>query len=383
MKGLYIYDTESDGLAGKSIAPEDHMTHFHVMHFKEYGKNNYFTFLDFKHPEFKEAKEWLCQKVEETGCTLNLKDLSEFPTWVESVPSAIGCQNQFGFDLLAIAEQFGMESTMFPETIGKARVRLFDTLSMSRALYPDRPLPFGCPSKVKDPNGGKAKTIGSHSLEAWGYKLKNLKVQIDDWKRLPLWKYCSRVWEDVIINELQWQALVKEMQDGKDKGVDWRVPLQRCAKADWLMVLQEQQGVCFNEDLAWKLLDTIDDHMERIEREVEPQLPLRDVPEAERPNFPKDPFNQDGSINHHGWNYAKKVLGYTLNDEYFTHIHPPKTAFKRDGTLSKNGWNYCQKMGVEDENLMPQFIRDMSAKTSTLKPLPEDQMLKLRSQLEN
>lgn len=379
MKGLFIYDTEADGLAGKSVAPEDHMTKFHVMLFKEYGVDNWKIFLDHQHPEFEEAKGFVKGK----GVNLEIFDFKDFPCWVESEPLAIGCQNQYGYDLLAIAEQFGMKSTMFPESIGNKAIRLFDTLSMSRALYPDRPLPYGCPSKVKNPTGGPAKTIGPHSLEAYGYKLKNLKVTIEDWKGLPLWKYCDRVWQDVIINELQFQFLVKEMNDGKDKGVDWRVPLQRCAKADWLMVLQEQQGVCFDYKGAEILLGRIDKHMESLELEVEPILPLRDVPESERPNFPKDPFNKDGSINHHGWNYAKNVLGYTLNNEYFSHVHPPKTSFKKDGTLSSNGYKYCMKMGCENEDLMPTFIREMSHKTSTLKPLPDNEMLKLRSQLEN
>lgn len=379
MKGLFIYDTESDGLAGKSIAPEEHMTKFHVMLFKEYGKDNWNIFLDHSHEEFQEAKDF----VEAKEVNLTIRDLEEFPEWVENEPEAIGCQNQFGFDLLAIADQFGIESSMFPETIGKKRLRLFDTLSMSRALYPDRPLPFGCPSKVKDPAGGKAKTIGPHSLESWGYKVANKKVAIEDWRGLPLWKYCDRVWEDVIINELQWKALVKEMQDGADKGVDWRVPLQRCAKADWLMVEQEQQGVMFDQEGAWKLLHTIDKDMENVESIVEPQLPLRDVPESDRPNFPKEPFDKDGNISHWGWKYAENVLGYELNKEYFEYVAPPKTAFRKDGTISKHGYNYCMKNGVEDENLMAHFIREQIEKGNTLKPLPKDQEFKLRSQLEN
>lgn len=379
MKGLWIYDSESDGLAGKSIAPEDHMTKFHVLYFKEYGKNNWVAFLDLKHPEFKEAEEFLLKK--ETN--LRIKDLSEFPSWVEEEPEGIGCQNQFGFDLLAIANEFGLQSTMFPESIGNKKVRLFDTLSMSRGLYPDRPLPHGCPAKVKNPLGGPAKTIGSHSLEAWGYKLANLKVAIEDWRGLPLWKYCDRVHEDVIINELQFKALVKEMQDGVDKGVEWKIPLQRCAKADYLMVVQEQQGVVFASKKAEALLKIIDEDMKNIEDRVEPTLPLRDVPKADQPNFPVKPFDQSGNISYHGWNYAKNVLGYSLNQEYFDYKAPPKTAFKKDGKVSAAGFRYCVNHGVENELDMKLFINQQREKGNTLKPLPDDQLLKLKSQLEN
>lgn len=376
---MYIYDTEADGLAGKSIAPEDHMTHFHVMLFKQYATDDWVIFLDHSHPEFKEAKEF----VEGKKVNLRIKNLKDFPDWVENDPivKAIGCQNQFGFDLLAIAEQFGLQSTMFPESIGKRQIRLFDTLSMSRALYPDRPLPHGCPSKVKNPSGGKAKTIGSHSLEAWGYKLANQKVLIEDWKGLPLWKYCDRVWEDVIINELQFQALVRESKDGVEKGVDWRVPLQRCSKADYLMVVQEQQGVVFDRIGAERLLETIDNHMKTIEEEVEPSLPLRDVPQSERPNFPETPFGQDGSISHWGWSYAEKVLGYELNKEYFEYVRPPKTSFKKDGSLGKHGYNYCLKHGVTEESEMPDFIRSQLKKENTLQPLLKGDIETLRKQL--
>lgn len=380
MKGLHIFDSESDGLAGKSIAPEDHMTHFHVILMKEYARDNWNIFLDHSHEEFQEAKEF----VEAKGVNLKIRDLTEFNDWLDTEPSAIACQNLEGFDMLAFQNNLGTTYTRFPQELVNGKpLRVFDTLSLSRALYPDRPLPFGCPSKVKNPTGGPAKTIGPHSLEAWGYKVANKKVEIEDWKGLPLWKYCDRVWEDVIINELQWKALIKEMQDGADKGVSWKLPLQRCATADHLMVVQEQQGVVFNEEKAWKLLETIDNHMKAIEDEVEPQLPLRDIPVSEQPNFPAKPFNEKGEITHHGWNYAKNVLGYELNQEYFDYVAPPKTAFKKDGTLSKAGYNYCMKQGHEDESTMKWFINEQLKKGNTLEPLPADQIVKLRSQLEN
>lgn len=379
MKGLYIYDTESDGLVGKSISPENHMTKFHVLLFKEYGKDIWEWFLDKSHEEFPEAEEWINSQ----NVNSKISDLQEFPDWVRTVPEAIACQNQFGFDLAAFNFVFGLEYDMFPESIGSKKVRLYDTLSMSRGLYPDRPLPNGCPAKVKNPKGGKAKTIGSHSLEAWGYKLANLKVQIDDWEGLPLWKYCSRVFEDVKINELQWKSLIKEMSDGKKFGVDWKIPMKRNTIADYLMQVQEEQGVVFNQDKAWKLLERIDKMMEEIELDVEPKLPPKDVPESRRPNFPKEPFDKDGNISHWGWKYAENYLGYSLNKEYFDHVPPPKTAFKKDGSLSKNGYNYCVKMGVENEEEMPDFIRSQLNKENTLSPLGEEDIAKLRKQLED
>lgn len=379
MKGLYIFDSESDGLVGKSIPPEEHMTKFHCLLFKEYGINRWTMFLDKSHPEFKEAEEFLGKKV---GCNIEILDLSEFNSWIVKKPTAIACQNLEGFDMKAFKFALGTEYTKLPkETINGKEIRVYDTLSMSRGLWPDRPLPFGLKGKIKNPSGGKAKTIGSHSLEAWGFKLKNLKVKIEDWKGLPLWKYCDRVFEDVVINELQWDALIREMREGSDKGIDWKIALNNNLKADHLMALQEEQGVTFDEQSAWKLLDRIDAMMKEIADEVEPKLPLKDVPASRIPSFPKDPFGKDGEINSHGWNYARKILGYELNEEFFEYTPPPKTSFKKDGSVGTHGFNYCIKMGISDPILMPDYIRSQINKGSVIRPLPDEQGAILRKQL--
>ncbi|QZI87062.1 hypothetical protein MYOV085v1_p0040 [Vibrio phage 355E48.1] len=371
MKGLYIFDTESDGLAGKSIPPEDHMTKFHVLLFKEYGKDNWNIFLDKDHEEFKEAEEF----VEAKGVNLKVYDLEDFNDWIVGDPVAIGCQNLEGFDMLAFNFALGTEYQKVPtEKINDKEIRVFDTLSMSRYLYPDRPLPRGCPSKVANPNGGKAKTIGPHSLEAWGHKVANKKVEIEDWQGLPLWKYCDRVWEDVIINELQWQALIREMKDGSQKGVDWKVPLKQGLEADHLMVVQEQTGVKFDEDSAWLLLDRIDKMMEEIEASVEPKLPLKDVPKSKIPNIPKEPFDKQGNIGHHGWNYIEKVLEFPVDRSALEFKSPPKTAFKKTGGLSVAGVNYCIKHGVDKEEDMADYIRSQLKKEQTLSPLGEEDL---------
>jgi len=380
MKGLFIFDTETDGLAGKSISPEDHMTKFHCLLFKEYKKDNWKMFLDKEHLEFNEAKEFLDKK----DVNLEIKDLTEFNDWVVTEPEAIGCQNLEGFDMKAFEFSLGTTYVKIPEEkVNGKKMRVFDTLSMSRGLWPDRTLPFGCPSKVPNPAGGKAKTIGPHSLEAWGYRLKNLKVTIEDWKGLPLWKYCDRVFEDVIINELQWEALIKEMQDGKDKGIDWKVALKNNLLADHLMCLQEEQGVVFDEEAAWKLLHRIDGMMEEISKDVHPKLPLKNVPESRIPNFPKDPFDKTGNINHHGWNFARKVLGYELNEDYFNHTSPPKTSFKKDGSVGTHGFNYCVKHNITDPEEMPDFIRSQRNRGNTLTPISEELELELRKKLED
>lgn len=363
MKGLFIFDTEGDGLCGNSIPDDEHITKFHCLLFKEYGKDNWNLFLDLNHEGFQEAEKFAKNK----NVNISIRDFKDFNNWIVSEPAAIACQNLEGFDMLAFNKILGTEYQKIPvEKINGKEIRVYDTLSMSRGLYPDRPLPRGCPAKVKNPLGGKARTIGSHSLEAWGVKVANKKVSIDDWRGLPLWKYVDRVWEDVIINELQWQALIKEMSDGVQLGVDWKLPLKRNLQADHLMQVQEEQGVVFRIDKAKKLIEYIDGVMHEIEREVEPKLPPKRVSKSNEPKFPANPFDKDGNISHHGLNFIEKYYGVDVDREALKFTAPPKISFKKTGELSVAGKRYCVNNGVEDEDLMPDFIRSQIEKDSKL-----------------
>lgn len=364
MKDWWVYDTEGDGLV-------DSITKFHCMLFKRYKQNEWVLFLDFNHEEFQQAKEFADSK----DANLEIRHLYDFKEWIrEPEVGALICQNQFGFDLPAFEKLFGMEYDMFPEHLDGVPIKFYDTLSMSRCLYPDRPLPDGCPSKVKNPLGGRARNIGPHGLEAWGYKLANQKVEISDWRGLPLWKYVDRVWEDVIINSLQLEYLIKESREDAALGIDWKKAIRRNTLADFLMSIQEKQGVKFNEEKAWKLLDIIDEFMKAIEEDVEPKLPEKVLSKSKQPNFPANPFTGGGEISSNGWKYLSKYLGYDVNFDALEFKAPPKTAFKGDGSVSKAGENYCIKFGVEDPEQFADFIRAQRQKDSELEPLPAEQL---------
>ena len=79
--------------------------------------------------------------------------------------------------------------------------KVVDTLVLSRYCYPDRQLRPGYKGK------GKA-----HSLEHWGYVLGRWKPEIENWTSLPLEVYTHRCTEDVEINHLTYDALIKEMK---------------------------------------------------------------------------------------------------------------------------------------------------------------------------
>lgn len=397
MKGLFVGDAEASGLL------DEPNLHMHCVLFKEYKKDNWNIFLDPEREGYQDAINFINAK--ERNFTIRRFD--ELNEWFTVEPKAIAIHNIFGYDLRLFKDQLGTQYDMFADkecmgTLNGKQVSLYDTLSMSRTLYPDRPLPRGCPEMVKNPVTGKMKPVGPHGLEAWGLRLANKKVAIDDWRGLPLWKYCDRVIEDVVITELLWEALIKEVtcesmpedkrfmyKEEKEKDlkshkmINWKNAMRRGMLADYLMIEQEIQGVCFNEAEGIKLRDRIDIMMKEIEEEIEPQLPKKEMSKSAQPNFPAKPFKEGtGEISSHGWNWLKR-LGYDVNDEALELVEPPKTAFKATGELSVAGKNYCIKHGVEDEAAMPDFIRSQLHKKNTLKPLSDEDMEKALQDLKN
>lgn len=124
----------------------------------------------------------------------------QFIEYLEQVEVFIG-HNIIGYDIDAIRITTGYEY----------RGKLCDTLVMSRVLDPDRKLPLGCPTHIHDPSLGKQKSVGPHSLEAWGYRVAQAKPYIERWdvwdERIPL-----RCVEDVGINHKTLLSLLTEAE---------------------------------------------------------------------------------------------------------------------------------------------------------------------------
>ncbi|AKY04074.1 putative DNA polymerase 1 [Cronobacter phage PBES 02] len=398
MKGLFIFDAEASGLLDE---PD---LHLHVILFKEYKVDNWNIFLDPNREGYDQALKFVQSK----GYNFNVRTFEEFNDWVSTTPRSVACHNMFGYDLRLFKKMLGTQYDMFGDpkcmgTLNGKQVNLFDTLSMSRTLYPDRPLPRGCPEMVKNPVTGKMKPVGPHGLEAWGMRVANQKVAIEDWRGLPLWKYCDRIIEDVIINEMVWTALMEEIAcDGKlvddkrfmykdeekDKDakkyklINWKNAMRRGMLTDYLMVEQEIQGVSFDEEAALKLRDRIDQMMREIEGDVEPHLPKKEMAKSAQPTFPSKPFKGDGSLSGTGWKWLEK-LGYNVNWEALDFKGPPAKSFKADGSLTAAAIKYCNEHGVEDEAAMPQFIRDQNNKQTTLIPLSPEDMARAMLDLKN
>lgn len=400
---LFLYDFEASGLLDE---PD---LYYHCGLFKQHHKNNFMLFLPlndrthYTEEDVETAKQFALNKQTiYKNCQVRVADFKYLEEWLTGhsdwSPTALACHNCFDYDQILMEKLSGIHFDLFEDkdcmgTINGHRVNLFDTLPMSRILWPDRPLPKGCPESVFNPVTKKSQAVGPHGLMAWGYALGNQKVKIDDWRNLPLWKYVDRVWEDVIIQELLWDELIAESKGtfyGKSdmqnfmydpdkekphgfKQITWKYALRRGMLQHFLMGLQARQGVYFDIDAAVALRQKCDDMMKEIADRVEPLLPLKEISEAQKPKFPQKPFNTGGSISSHGYSWLKNKLGYPVNEAAFDFKPAPKRAFNKDGSVSATGIKWCEERGCTDPEKQADFLRAARSEEAP-KPLPDDLM---------
>lgn len=400
---IWLFDAESSGLL------DEKDLYYHCALYKQHHKNNFMLFLPmndrshYTEEDVETAKQFALNKqTVYKNCQVRVADFEYMEEWLTGhsdwSPTALAGHNCFDYDFILFEKLSGIHFDLFEDkdcmgTINGHRVNLFDTLPMSRILWPDRPLPKGCPEVVFNPVTKKSQTVGPHGLMAWGYALGNQKVKIDDWRNLPLWKYVDRVWEDVIIQELLWDELIAESKGtfyGKSdmqnfmydpdkekpngfKQITWKYALRRGMLQHFLMGLQARQGVYFDIDAAVALRQKCDDMMKEIADRVEPLLPLKEISEAQKPKFPQKPFNTDGSISSHGYNWLKNRLGYPVNEAAFDFKPVPKRAFNKDGSVSATGIKWCEERGCTDPEKQADFLRAARSEEAP-KPLPDDLM---------
>ncbi len=86
---------------------------------------------------------------------------------------------------------------------------IIDTYLWSQILYPDRPMPKGCPESIHNPITHRSHKIGPHGLESWGYRTGRKKIEIHDWTKYDE-SILKRCMEDVEINVDTYFKLLKE-----------------------------------------------------------------------------------------------------------------------------------------------------------------------------
>lgn len=230
-----------------------------------------------------------------------------FLEWLDRYDNPIvGFHYGLGYDMFAIMRHLDIEFSVGPDTIEGRPVRFIDTLYWSMYLNPDR--------------------VG-HSIEAFGERLGLHKI---DWRQRAIelglitedapegaefkkWHpemgvYCAR---DVAVNKKVFMFLLGEHQSY----YGWTGVMPdsfKCGqKSFFLMTCQDFAGWKFDIEKAQALILRIQDMMEEIRAEVEPQLPPRALKKGEEKfySMPKNPYKKDGTYSSHMINFITKHNG--------------------------------------------------------------------------
>lgn len=181
--------------------------------------------------------------------------------------------------------------------------RAVDTLVLTRLLWPNiKDIDFNTRKKKYPDLPGKR--IGSHSLEAWGYRLKLNKGDFGtttDWAEWSqdMQDYCE---QDVAVNVRLWKRIVREM----DK---WGIDLNsRCVVLEhsiaFLMTKQKQNGFKFDVGKAAELYSKLSVRRDDIDRKLRDVFGLLIKPVGEV--FPKASNSRYGYVK--GCPYTKIVI---------------------------------------------------------------------------
>lgn len=222
MKTL-IFDIETNGLL-------EEMTKCHCIAMKWYGSNQDPVIFD-TDTTFQPALEMICEA------------------------DRLVAHNGIGFDVPALKK-------LFPGLNPKGVT--VDTLVLARGLWPDIILKdMGRKKKGTLP----PRLVGSHSLEAYGYRLGELKgeygKQKDAWKTYTpeMAEYCK---QDVVVLEKLYDRI---LQASTDTMIDLECRFAEIIRA------QMDHGVKFDEDAAVALMLKLRDRKEELVAELQKAFP--------------------------------------------------------------------------------------------------------------
>lgn len=168
-------------------------------------------------------------------------------SWEETQATVVA-HNGIAFDIPALTKVFGMDA---------AKIKVIDTLVLSRFIFPDL-----APEDDKLVLKGKlpARLIGSHSLEAWGYRLGCHKGDYaGGWEEYTpeMGEYCK---QDVEVLRKLYKHLLA--QTPAQEAVELEHQVQT------IIQRQVRQGVCFNVDKAIELNAELSDKLVHLERDL-------------------------------------------------------------------------------------------------------------------
>lgn len=242
------------------------------------------------------------------------KAKEKFIDWLSQYehPSVV-FHNGLGYDIFVMLNLIGIEFTVGKDTLCGQDVQFVDTYYLSMFLNPDR---------------------AGHSVEYFGDVLGLEKI---DWRQEAIDLgvidklspkgaefmqyhpqmdvYCDR---DVDVTIMIFKYLQKEWKEVYRKPFSI-IDAYKCGqKAFYLMSCQELTGWKFDVEKANKLSIRIEQMMEEIRLEVEPQLPPRQLKKGEQKQYtmPAKPFKNDGSYSTMWKRFVEKHAGKEVSDQW-------------------------------------------------------------------
>ena len=180
--------------------------------------------------------------------------------------------NIIKFDNMVIQKLYSVNLTK--------EVKCIDTLICSKLMYPDA-MKLDARRRAMPP-----KLKGSHSLRAWGYRLKTMKDDYDGgWEQLnqEMFDYCR---QDGVVTASIYNHFL-------EKGLPPQEAIDLEQGFAHIIARQEQYGVLFDVKAAESLHIELEEERERIEQEV--RKVFTPLPIFTKKNELKNKFKKDGT----------------------------------------------------------------------------------------
>lgn len=252
--------------------------------------------------------------------------------------------NGFGYDWPVLRKLYNWEF----------KGKKVDTLVMSRLLNPKRIVPFNCPNK----------RCGPHSIEAWGYRVGRGKPEHNDWETFSE-DMLHRCTEDVEILSLVYKELL-----GEAKGKNWKSAFLLSFKLFENLQKQEEYGWRVDREHMDKCISLLDHWIGRIDRALEPHLPLKisieELKEGGEYKYIKKPFLKSGALSESasrwcvscGYDDRLHPIGGPFSRISFRHIDLDKNIETKDFLLEL-GWEPLEwNLDDEGNKRSPKFSKD-------------------------
>ena len=193
---------------------------------------------------------------------------SEIPQMLEFIGKAqyLIMHNGLAYDMPLLEKLYGFKYT------GK----VIDTMVMSKVMRINLQKPAG---------HGK---VGPHSIEAYGIRFGRYKPEHEDWTKFST-AMMHRCTEDVHITHELYTDLMKNSYTPA-----WKQAMELSHKFFNLTSMMERYGWLFDTEKANRLIRILEYMLRRIDREVQPRLPLRLVQKYKTPV--NKPFTKSGGL---------------------------------------------------------------------------------------